>query len=226
MPNPFWIRAVVWLAVACAVVTTLARGLAVDTTTLGIVGGEVSLVVILLGTFDRILWRVPPFRSLPWPGRPPLLRGTWRMKLHVIESTPEAEDNDAPCYHVIRQTSSQVKVRILFADGHSRSVNAFLDLQEDESSLWFFYEYRAADGKPYRFGAAKHSISSKSLGDGVYWNHLGGRGTMAKEAHTSQLFDEFAKAREALGPALDHVDTSDRQDAGEARQRLADAQGR
>ncbi len=117
MPTRFWIRVVVWLSVPVAVLIAavqsliLGHGLALNTTTLTLLLGVISAVGVVgasLDWFDRLLWRLEPFSAISWPGKPPLLRGTWRMELTVDKLSRDAAPREDPaCYYVIRQTASQ-----------------------------------------------------------------------------------------------------------------------
>lgn len=199
MPNPFWIRAVVWLAVIFAAATALVRGLTIDTTTLAIVGGEVSAIGVALALFDRVLWRVPPFRSLPWSGRPPRLAGTWRMHYTIEEGEPRSPTvvGQGESFVVISQTSSQISVQTLYPDGRSNSRRASIVQEDDHPILWFFYDF-LPESKLSRIGGARLRILLKPTElDGVYWNELGERGKFKSLGFCPSSHSTFERAQAA-----------------------------
>jgi hypothetical protein len=206
MPNRFWIGAVVVLAIVVAVASAalqalvLDQGFAIDASTRALLLGElaaVGLVASILEAFNQWLWRVKPFSSVKWPGRPPVLRGTWKMKLTIVQPSPhQAGAHSKTGYLVLDQTASRVKVTTYFADGDSVSTQAILEEVDNAWTLNFFYQFFVQKDK-YYWGAARLSVTTTML-DGTYWNAEGGQGTWKSTDRVHAVHESRDAAREAL----------------------------
>jgi hypothetical protein len=209
MPSRFWIIAVVALAIVVALGSVvlqafvLNQSFAIDASTRALLLGElaaVGSVASILEAFNRWLWRVWPFRSIPWPGKPPVLRGTWKMTLTIIRPTPhQAGSYSKTGYLILDQTASRIKVTTHFTDGDSRSTQAIL---EEKDGIWilnFFYRF-FFKGDEYYWGAARLSVTPALL-DGTYWNEEGGEGTWKSTARVPALHTSREDAIKALKPS-------------------------
>jgi hypothetical protein len=206
MPSKFWIIAVVILAIIVAVATAavqaivVGEGFAIDGTTRALLLGELAAVGSVAGileAYNRRLWRIWPFNLIRWSDKPPVLRGTWLMKLVVVRPAPhQTAGSTKKGRLVLDQTVSRVQVTTYFADGDSRSTQAILERVNDIWTLNFFYQFFLDNGESY-WGAARLSVTANGL-SGTYWNARGGEGSWKSTARTHDVH----RSREAAEKAL------------------------
>ena len=153
MPAPSWIPIIVGLAVAAmigiALVASLVRGQPIDVSTLALIaagwGGGVSITAFVLRIVDRRLWRSVLFRRLPLPNAPPVLHGTWTIKITTFRADGSTASARAPtrpyAYLVVEQKFSSISVRALFDMGYTQATQAILTKRDGYWELLFFYDF-------------------------------------------------------------------------------------
>lgn len=204
MPTRFWIGVTVVLTLVVALGTVIVhaiarkQGIAIDGTTRALIGAElaaVGSVAAILGVIDRWLWRMWPLRAIGWPGKAPILRGTWQMDLTVVKATPDQKTKGKTGYLVIDQTASQVEATVFFVNGSHQSVQTMLAKEKATWKLYYFYVFQLTGGS--YTGATILTVEGGKL-KGEYWNTVGGQGTWKSSGHVPELHDSRDSAARAF----------------------------
>ena len=161
-----------------------------------------SITTFVLRIVDRRLWRSRPFRSLPLPNAPPVLHGTWAIKITTYRSKDASAYPRAPTradgYLVIEQEFSTISVRALFDMGSSEAMHAVLRKRGGHWELWYFYDFvprMRRTQNPQRRGAATLRVSPQGMKlEGDYWNQLWWRGGIESRSFVEQTFGDFGSA--------------------------------
>lgn len=157
----------------------------------GDIGKAALAVVSIVGAYDLLIWR-----WIPLPGRPPRLRGTYKMLLAPTQGQPEASLARKTCYLRIRQTASTVGAKLLFDDAESVATTALLTKSHGNRTLLLFYDFNPKSpsaASPRRKGAVALALADGEL-EGRYWNDVGTWGTLVSEGHTKKLHESFRAA--------------------------------
>jgi hypothetical protein len=164
---------------------------------------SVTVLLILLGLWDRFLWRLPLAQALA--GVPRNLRGTWRGELasHWVDPSIGTSPPTKTVYLVVRQTASAVTVSMLTDESASRSSFGRVTSASDEICLDYMYLNTPDNSLQHRSRIHHGSTSLKVSGKpaarlrGHYWTDRDSRGDLDFTLRTPKLADDFATA-EAL----------------------------
>jgi hypothetical protein len=164
----------------------------------------VTVVVVGLVLFDRLLWRIPPAPRLL---RHPVLSGTWKGTLRSNWVNPETNATIEPivAYFAIRQTYSTISLRMLTRESSSVSLVAALEGRGDGvPRVTSTYENQPGvliqDRSRIHHGALLlevHGIPADRL-DGWYWTDRDTKGEVVLEHRNRKLFSSFEEAERAV----------------------------
>jgi len=161
----------------------------------------VTTLGFVLLLWDRWLWSWPVFHS--WLSKRPDLRGTWKGELlsDYIDPATKQERPAIQVYLVVRQTNSNVDVRLFSADSSSISlsgniisdrvgVNTLSVTYRNEPSLF------KRDKSPIGYGGMLLNIRGKRVHklDGEYWTDRLTRGQLTFTMHSSSAGHDFEQA--------------------------------
>lgn len=169
----------------------------------------VTLLLVLLGAWDRFLWRLPPAQSLS--GVPRNLHGTWKGELssHWVDPSTGKTPPVKTAYLVVRQTVSSVTVSLLTDESASRSSFGRVTSDTDEICLDYMYLNTPDNSLQHRsrihHGSTSLRVSGKPAArlQGHYWTDRDSRGALDFTVRTPKLADAFATAEalfETAGP--------------------------
>lgn len=168
--------------------------------------------------FDKYCWRwLPLFLT-----RRPDLQGTWKARLHTVLLNPDTGERWEPtvAYLVVKQTFSELHVRLLTNRSSSRSIAVDLEVRADGSQrLVAIYqntpERSERDGpSQIHFGGMILSVSGTppSQLNGHYWTDRNpqSQGDLGCTERKTDLFDTFEAADMAFGaaPSIQEADRS------------------
>lgn len=127
------IRAVIFVAAAVWAVMLVLQGVDVGTSLFKPLSSVVGITILLLGFYDRRLWRWRFLRRLQ---KQPVLNGTWKGSLQTTWADPATGKIPGPIevYMVVRQTASTIAFDMLTAESSSSTTSASLDAAE--SGAW------------------------------------------------------------------------------------------
>jgi SMODS-associating 2TM, beta-strand rich effector domain len=199
VPSQGWARITIALAALVSAVFVLAtgEGASVSLNVAKVVVSASSIVTLMLLAFDRVLWRLPGFRSLH---NRPVLHGTWRAQLRTTYE--ERKKETIECYLVIDQTFSRICARMLFDRSRSSSMSG--DIVRENGRCVLYYVFRSDKSalqpqtNPPSRGAADLTIASEPSPhlEGDYWMEVGTKGTLRTIGYQRTLFDTFASAQQ------------------------------
>lgn len=153
----------------------------------------VTAATILLGAWDRLLWRKRLF-SMFWKRLD--LNGTWKADLRPDTSKRVA------AYWVVWQTASRLSARLFTAESQSSTVVANLDMEKDGAAT-VASVYRNEPKLRVREESAIHlgglllrtADASATKVEGQYWTDRGTKGGMTAQRISRDHARSFAEAR-------------------------------
>jgi hypothetical protein len=163
-------------------------------------GKIITGVILLLGAFDKWLWRVLPSSIV----KRPKIAGTWRVDMQSNWVDPET-DNVIPTVNAflnIRQSFSSIDARLLTPESKSYQLSAQLvpPTNDDEYLLVAVYRNEPKllirDRSPIHFGALILRIPSGSPRtlSGQYWTDRKTCGELSGSDRDKKHFSSFAEA--------------------------------
>jgi hypothetical protein len=166
---------------------------------------KVFSIAVLVATFvlamwEAWLWRLPLAQRIP--GTPRCIRGTWRGVLTTFWVDPKTGKSPDPktVYLVIRQSASELSVKLL--TNESRSSSSFAGIRLDDGSYELLYLYLNRPDSRYESRSRMHHGSTaldlsgspvKRL-KGRYWTDRDTRGELDFSERSSKLVDDFDEA--------------------------------
>lgn len=165
----------------------------------------VGVLSILLGLFDKWLWRIPWLH--PWFVSTPNVRGTWQGE--IIPSGMDLE-TDQPYrsirgYLVIRQTYSSISIRLITQESSSELLAG--SIAESIDKLYtIFGTYRNTprlkrrDESPIHYGGLfldVRGVPADSL-DGQYWTDRSTRGELHFHKRDKAIIQSFEQANDLI----------------------------
>jgi hypothetical protein len=162
--------------------------------TVGVLVGAITL-------FNMYLWRWPVFRSTL--SDRPILCGTWQLEIEsnfVDEVTGDKKKIEA--YYLIRQTYTQLSIRLLTKETTSKTLSAQL-IKSDDGEWTLQGTYLDTPAVPFReqskihYGAFLLRLAGDPISSfhGQYWTDRDTKGTVRSIAHTSsEMPADFATA--------------------------------
>ena len=192
-------------AVTATVVLVFAIGIwatggAVSPTWLRFYSAAVLLATLLLGVWEHWLWRLPLSQRIASVPRD--IRGTWKGKLESLWKDPATGESPPAksAYLVVRQSASQVVVRLLTEESSSQSTLAKVAKDDASSTLAYVYlnrpDIRVEHRSRMHNGSAFLEISGKPASRlrGRYWTDRDSRGELDFDQRSEQLADDFREA--------------------------------
>lgn len=160
----------------------------------------VLVVTLLLGLWEAWLWRLPLAQRIP--GTSPCIRGTWRGILTTFWVDPTTGKSPEPktVYLVIRQSASELSVKLL--TNESRSSSSFAGIRLDDGSYELLYLYLNRPDSRYESRSRMHhgSTSLDLSGNpvrrlkGRYWTDRDTRGELDFTEQNKKIVDDFDEA--------------------------------
>lgn len=126
------VRIAAVLTTATWVGVVLIRGTPLDVSVLTSFGLVLAVVVFLMASLDRLLWRLPGVGLLLRSGMP-VIQGTWKGQ---VRSSRREQPFDA--FLVITQTLSRVSVRLLAETGSSETLASSWGRSDDRNPAIFY----------------------------------------------------------------------------------------
>lgn len=178
----------------------LASGGSVDVTWLRFYSAAVTAALVVLGMWNRWLWRVRWAQRLQTVPRD--LRGTWKGTLKSQWVDPQTGQRIAPkpAFLVIRQTSTTVSVILLTDESVSRSSLATVRGTDGSAGLDYMYLNEPKSSVEHRsrmhHGSTSLSITGRPATrlHGRYWTDRDSRGELDFTKRTSSFADDYESA--------------------------------
>lgn len=201
MPNPRWIKLIVFASGVIWLGLLVLQGASVDVTWLRSLGGVAGVLVVGVFLFDRYAWRWPGVRRFTTRR---VLHGTWKGELVSTWIDPDTHKPRPPieCYLVVHQTYSEISATLLTAESTSRSITcAVQDPTAGQCLLTAIYQnvpdLLVQDRSRIHRGGILLEIADSpptSL-KGFYWTDRDTKGQIEFEAHVTETAGRFETAR-------------------------------
>jgi hypothetical protein len=194
------VQVVTVIVVGVFAVGILASGGTAEAEWLKFYSVAVLLVMVVLGVWDRWLWKFCISQKIP--STPINLNGTWQGELISAWVDPETDAQivPIPTYVVIRQTASRVKVTMLTRESRSSSTIALITQHEDRTALEYMYLNEPRSSVNHKssihYGSAALSVygrPAKKL-EGRYWADRNTRGELVLDTRNRSHAEDFDAA--------------------------------
>ena len=127
----------------------------------------IGAVGVLAAAYDRVFWR-----WIPYPKKPPVLQGTWKLLLTLDRGPGGTAPSRATlrCYAIIRQTASAAEATVLYDKDDESTINAAMIVRRPNGrhQLLIFYDFRpgrmSAEPASHRCGMAERQCGSARTG--------------------------------------------------------------
>ena len=160
----------------------------------------VLAATLVLALWETWLWRLPFAQRIP--GTPRCIRGTWRGVLTTFWADPKTGKSPDPktVYLVIRQSASELSVKLL--TNESRSASSFAGIRLDDGSYELLYLYLNRPDSRYESRSRMHHGSTaldlsgnpvKRL-KGRYWTDRDTQGELDFTERSKKIVDDFDEA--------------------------------
>ncbi len=162
----------------------------------------VGLLMIIIGAFDRFLWRLSILQG--WLVKKPIISGTWYTESQSDWIDPATENISAPsiAYMAIRQTYSDIRLRLMTEESFSVVLSAtILQLPDDSYRLSAVYRNESKisvrDRSPIHNGSLLLNINEKkpSRISGYYWTDRKTRGEIILKCRQKKVVNDFDEAK-------------------------------
>lgn len=183
MTTKTYLAVIFWLAVAAWAVALFVNGEPLSAALLKPASLVQSILILAVTIFQKWGWRLPILNALV--GRPDII-GFYTGELRSQWINPDTNKGipPIPAFLIIRQTLSDVHVRLFTSQSQSGSLQGFISRQPDEQQeLIFSYrnepkiEHRAHSSIHYG-GAKLQIIEGKKSLEGSYWTDRATIGSM------------------------------------------------
>lgn len=162
--------------------------------------GAVLISTGLLTAYDLWLWRLPPIQRIP--GVPRNLRGTWKGAITSmwVDPTTDQPIDPVDAYLVVRQTSTDVSVRLVTKESSSSSTLARVAQPDGVVVLDYLYLNRPRESVRHRSEMHHGSVALEVSGTpahrlaGRYWTDRDTKGELQFEARRTKIVDDFRDA--------------------------------
>lgn len=163
-------------------------------------------VVIVLGLFDRFLWRAPVING--WIVKRPHIAGTWRASFQTTWRNPETGEVPGPTtgFMVVRQTFSNITMMLLTKESSSQFVADELSIGADgRFAVYGIYLNEPKASVRHRsavhYGALKLALQGAPVTslEGIYWTDRLTRGDIRLEERRSRTVGSFEEAAKEYG---------------------------
>lgn len=165
----------------------------------------VFVVTVLLLVWDHWLWRTKLLQKIP--SVPRNIRGTWKGKLESLWVDPKSGLSPAPktVYVVIKQTSSEITVKLISDESVSESSVAKLKQENGSWVLHYIYtnesKMQLRRASPIHHGSGVYVVSGRPAKrlEGNYWTDRDSKGHLTLSEKVSCLADDFVEAEALFG---------------------------
>jgi hypothetical protein len=206
MPTKTYLTALFWIAVAAWAITLLFYGESLSAALLKPASLVQSILIAVITIFEKWAWRWPILNAFV---KRPNLIGFYQGELRSQWINPETNQGipPIPSFLVIRQTLSDIHIRLFTEQSQSGSLQGVISRQADEhQELFFSYrnepkiDHRARS--PIHYGGAKLQVSqdTKAL-DGSYWTDRATIGGMTFSRLSRETPSSFQEANELAARA-------------------------
>src|SRR5579859_2810115 len=210
MPSRIQIKLFVFLVLAIVAAVLFSRGQSPSLKDLASTSSyAVPGVGLILLFWNRWLWSWWIFR--PWLSKRPDLRGTWKGVLHSEYLDPATQQRSGPIdvYLVIRQTNSDINVRLFSAESSSVSLSGNLISDGvDVNTLVITYRTEPQlfkrEQSPIAYGGMLLNVRGDKVYqlDGEYWTDRLTRGEAKFTTRSRMICHDFGQASQATNQAL------------------------
>jgi hypothetical protein len=160
----------------------------------------VFVATLVLGLWERLVWRLPPMQRLN--GVPRDLRGTWKGTLTSFWEDPAtgASPPPKPAYLVIHQSATSVSVSIFTDESRSHSSLGRVTMSTNFMSLDYMYLNRPDSRFEHRsrmhHGSTSLDISGRPATrlKGHYWTDRDTRGELDFTERVGKSVDDYDSA--------------------------------
>ncbi|MGY6502199.1 MAG: Cap15 family cyclic dinucleotide receptor domain-containing protein [Acidimicrobiales bacterium] len=160
-----------------------------------------GLTIVLLGAYDRWLWKLGPLRKLQ---KQPVLHGVWKGSLQTAWCNPETGEVPGPIevYLVVRQTCSSIAFSMCTSESRSQTVSAALE--DSESGAWVMSgtylntpQLLHQDRSRVHRGSAVLEVhrGTNVIVEGSYWTDRDSKGSIRFTEHVESLPTHFEHAQ-------------------------------
>lgn len=165
----------------------------------------VTILVVVLLVFEKWAWSWPLVSSLV--GRPDV-RGTWKGVVKSSAKTPSYSSEPAPVevYMVVRQTFSELHLRLFSAESQSLSLAAALAMEAPEqfSVTWVYRNeprHLLKDKSPVHHGGGLLRLGGSKLSTmmGHYWTDRSTSGELELTLVSRKRGNDFEGAKRLAG---------------------------
>ena len=196
-------KCIAGLAVMTGIASAIIAGIPVTIQDLvRISANTISVTVLVIGVFDKCLWRFIPECLLGVPK----IYGTWKGTLHSqwwnVESKEHQDKEVSPLYLVIRQTFSSLQIAAYTSESLSYSLST--SVVASEAGGWrVCYAYdnspqlKLQSKSPRHRGAGELHISNVNGNNelkGEYWTDRWSQGTVILRERKQNCGDSFESA--------------------------------
>jgi SMODS-associating 2TM, beta-strand rich effector domain len=176
-------------------------GVAIELAWLPRLTAVVPVLLVVLGVFDRWLWRLPWING--WFAKRPVLCGTWQVTLQTEWKDPKTGEVPGPniCYMVVRQTFSILSMRLMTKESSSELVaERIVQAEDGVFRILGVYTNKPRVAVRHRseihFGALLLDVQgdpATSL-EGHYWTDRSTRGSMTFTRHEAKVLGSYDEA--------------------------------
>jgi predicted pore-forming effector associated with SMODS systems len=195
-------RAIAYVSVIVGFLLIVNAGVKPDLGILRALLAAPGVVLILVGLYDRWLWRLGPLGT-------PVLHGTWHGSLTSSWRDPDQQEKSPEpieVFVVFRQTATSLSMTLLSAESRSRSVGSWISRSPDgqyEMAWAYRNEPLKADAprshSHYGGGIVSGISRRPERLDGRYWTDRGTAGDFILGSRLGVLADNYTHAREMYG---------------------------
>jgi len=210
MPSRIQIKLFVFLVLSIVAAVLFSRGQSPSLKDLASTSSyAVTGVGLILVLWNRWLWSWWIFR--PWLSKRPDLRGTWKGVLHSEYLDPTTHQRKGPIdvYLVIRQTNSDINVRLFSAESSSVSLSGGLISDGvDVSTLVVTYRNEPQlfkrEHSPIGYGGMLLNVRGDKVYqlDGEYWTDRLTRGEAKFTTRSKTICHDFGQAAQVTYQGL------------------------
>lgn len=189
------------LSVAFWVVLLVIKGIAVSAGMLIPFSGVVGAVSLTLAIFNRWMWHWPVFNG--WLVNRPFIRGTWRVQLKSdwVDTASGKQLDAISGYMVVRQTGSELSLRLLTAESRSETVSSGIEICSD-GTFEITCTYRNKPKPEYRHRSEVHYGAMLLVADtrrpgrleGDYWTDRKTTGSISLFDRENKIVASFFEA--------------------------------
>ncbi len=200
------LKALFWLAVVAWALLLLIDGQPLTTNLLKPSSLVLSSLIAIITVFEKWAWRIPLLH--PWFVRTPNLIGAYKGEInsHWINPATGTRLQPIPAFLVIRQTLSNIHIRLYTTESESCSVlGSFIESPDGNHELLYTYRNEARldirPRSPIHYGGARLAISGGTGHiHGSYWTDRQTVGEMSFTHISKQTPHSFQEGEALANP--------------------------